>query len=231
MKKLQKPRGVTMPKFPSDRRTRVALAPALLLLFALSGPLHAQSQPPVPGNPDVVTADDEFSKQLRDLKKSFADVGKQIDDSTKAIDRIKNPEEGRKSIEELREHVGKLLGAVADNGDVSRLGALALSRADEKLKSLQQDTRFKPDEKQFLIDKWRELRGSTETAIRDLDGARKDFAELLRTLQTNEDYIDELMQIREHEKALQVIHQLSDGIRDASVKLQKLLGGIKPPGA
>ncbi len=220
-----------MPKFASDCRTSVALAPALLLVFALSGPVHAQSQAPAPGSPEVTTADDEFSKQLRELKKSFADVGKQIDDSTQAIDRIKNPEEGRKSIEELREHVGKLLGAVADNGDVSRLGALALARADEKLKSLQQDTRFKPDERQFLVDKWRELRGSTETAIRELDGARKDFSELLRTLQTNEDYIDELMQIREHEKALQVIHQLSDGIRDASIKLQKLLGGIKPPGA
>jgi uncharacterized protein YjgD (DUF1641 family) len=61
--------------------------------------------------------------------------------------------------------------------------------------------------------------------------ARKDFSELLRTLQTNEDYIDELMQIREHEKALQVIHQLTDGIRDASVKLRKLLGAIRPPGA
>jgi hypothetical protein len=29
---------------------------------------------------------------------------------------------------------------------------------------------------------------------------------------------------------LQVIHQLSDGIRDASVKLKKLLGAIQPPG-
>ena len=56
------------------------------------------------------------------------------------------------------------------------------------------------------------------------------LAELLRSLQTSEDYIDELMQIREHEKALQVIHQLSDGIRDASIRLKKLLGTIKPPG-
>ena len=217
---------------PRARLRALAFAPALLLL-ALSGPLRAESATQVPpqGAPDVVTADDEFSKQLRDLKKSFADVGKQIDDSTQAIDRIKSPEEGRKNIEELREHVGKLLGAVADNGEVAKLGAAALARAEEKLKSLQQDTRFKPDERQFLIDKWRELRASTETAIGELNGARKDFAELLRTLQTNEDYIDELMQIREHEKALQVIHQLTDGIRDASVKLQKLLGGIKPPGA
>jgi DNA repair exonuclease SbcCD ATPase subunit len=180
---------------------------------------------------DMATADDEFSRQLRDLKKSFGEVARQIEDGAQIIDRTQDPEQGRKSIQELRNHVGRLLGAVADNGEVSKLGAKALSRADEKLRTLEQETRFKPDEKQFLIDKWRELRASTEAANRELDRARRDFAELLRTLQTNEDYIDELLQIREHEKALVVIHQLTDGIRDASTKLQKLLGAIKPPGA
>ena len=215
--------------FDLSHRTRALTfaAPAFLVLSA--APLAAQ---PVPDHkPGVATADDEFTRRLGDLKKSFADIGKRIEDSAQSIDKMKNPEEGRKSIEELREHVGKLLGAVADNGEVSRLGTAALARADDKLKGLMAEGRFKPDEKQFLIDKWKELRVSTESAIKELDGARKDFSELLRTLQTNEDYIDELMQIREHEKALQVIHQLTDGIRDASVKLRKLLGAIKPPGA
>ena len=168
--------------------------------------------------------DAQFSQQLDELKKSFGEVGRQIDESAKSIDTIKSPEQGRKSIEELRGQVAKLLDAVADNGEISALGAKALALAEEKLKSLDRETRFKPEEKQYLVNRWRELRAATEAAIRDLDGARKDFAELLRSLQTSEDYIDELLQIREHEKALQVIHQLSDGIRDASVKLKKLLG-------
>lgn len=202
------------------------VAAALLVMSAAPAPAQTQGAQ----TPGVATADDEFSRQLGELKKSFADIGKRIEDGAQSIERMKTPEEGRKSIEELREHVGKLLGAVADNGEVSKLGALALSRADDKLKNLMAETRFKADEKQFLVDKWKELRASTESAIKELDGARKDFSELLRTLQTNEDYIDELMQIREHEKALQVIHQLTDGIRDASVKLRKLLGAIHPPG-
>jgi exonuclease VII small subunit len=74
------------------------------------------------------------------------------------------------------------------------------------------------------------LRTATEVAIRELESARKDFAELLRKLQTSEDFIDELLQIREHQRALEVIHQLSEGIRDASEKLKKLLGTIKTPG-
>jgi len=211
------------------RRYLIAALLTLVLLSAAAllaaQPSAAQADPKQGASPDV-----QFSQQLDELKKSFSDVGRQIDESAKSIDTIKSPEEGRKSIEELRGQVAKLLDAVADNGEISRLGGKALALAEEKLKSLDRETRFKPEEKQYLLNRWRELRAATETAIRDLDGARKDFADLLRSLQTSEDYIDELLQIREHEKALQVIHQLSDGIRDASVKLKKLLGSIKPPG-
>ena len=35
----------------------------------------------------------------------------------------------------------------------------------------------------------------------------------------------------EHRRALEVVYQLTDGIRDASDKLKKLLGTIKTPGA
>jgi hypothetical protein len=60
------------------------------------------------------------------------------------------------------------------------LGTKALSRAEEKLKSLEQETRYKQEDKQFLIERWRELKGATEDAIKELEGARKEFAELLR---------------------------------------------------
>ena len=112
---------------------------------------------------------------------------------------------------------------MADNGTVWSLGVKALSHAEGKLKSLDQETRYKQEDKQFLIERWRELKGATESAIRELEGARKDFAELLRKLQTSEDFIDQ--------RALEVIHNLTDGIRDASEKLKKLLGAIKTPGA
>ena len=128
-------------------------------------------------------------------------------------------------------HVAALLGAVADNGTVFELGNKALKRAEDKLKALEQETRYKPEDRQYLIERWRELKTGTEGAIRELERARKDFADLLRTLQTNEDFIDELLQVREHEKALEVIHKLTDGIKDASDKLKKLLTTLKSPGA
>jgi DNA repair exonuclease SbcCD ATPase subunit len=211
------------------RRAFVAAALLSLIVALAPGPLSAQAERNAA--PDLRTADDEFSRQLSELKKTFGDLSKKFEESAQSIDRLDSAEAARKEIEDLREHVGRLLGAVADNGTVWSLGVKALSRAEDKLKSLEQETRYKPEDKAFLIERWRELKGTTESAIRELEGARKDFAELLRKLQTSEDFIDELLQIREHQRALEVIHKLTDGIRDASDKLKKLLGAIKTPGA
>jgi chromosome segregation ATPase len=120
---------------------------------------------------------------------------------------------------------------VSDNGPVSQLGAKALNHVHDKLKALAQETRFKQEERQFLIDQWRRLQDQTESATKELDDARAQFAGLLQTLQQNEDFIGELIEIRQAEKALEVIRSLTRDIRDASNQLNKLIGGIKPPGA
>ena len=75
------------------------------------------------------------------------------------------------------------------------------------------------------------LRVETERATEELASARKELTELLRMLQANEDFIDELVQIRQAQKALEVIHRLTQDIREANDQLKKLIGGIKPPGA
>jgi len=140
-------------------------------------------------------------------------------------------EKARAEIDKLRETVSALLGAVSDNGPVSQLGVKALNHVHDKLKALAQETRFKQEERQFLIDQWRRLQDQTESATKELDDARAQFAGLLQTLQQNEDFIGELIEIRQAEKALEVIRSLTRDIRDASNQLNKLIGGIKPPGA
>jgi ABC-type transporter Mla subunit MlaD len=70
----------------------------------------------------------------------------------------------------------------------------------------------------------------TESATKDLSDARAQFAGLLQTLQSNEDFIDQLVEIRQAQKAIDVMRQLTQNIRDASTQLNKLIGAIKPPG-
>jgi tetratricopeptide (TPR) repeat protein len=209
---------------------RTHLSAALLLVVALAMPF-APARAQAPNQPDALTPVEEFSKQLDAFKKSIPDLNKKIEDSAASVDRWTDVGKARKEIEELRAIVGAALGAVSDNGAVSNLGAQALNHARTKLRALEQDTRFKPEEKQFLTDQWRRLRDETERATEELGNARREFAELLRTLQSNEDFIDELMQIRQAQKALEVIQRLTKDIREASDQLKRLIGGIKPPGA
>ncbi|HMA71916.1 MAG TPA: hypothetical protein VKP67_10570 [Xanthobacteraceae bacterium] len=181
--------------------------------------------------PDAITPVEDFSRELDKLKKSFGDLGKKIDDSARMIDGLSDPNKAKKEIEELRAEVGSLLAVVADNGALDKLGDKALARARDKLRELEQDNRFKPEEKNFLIEQWRRLSDGTERATQELGSARSRFAELLRTLQANEDFIDELVQIRQAQKVIDVIHQLTRDIRGASDQLERLIRGIKPPGA
>lgn len=217
------------------RRQPAALlfAAALLALGSpLGRPAVAQSENRAAGTAvaDAVTPVEEFSKQVEEFKKSYPELNKKIEDSAKSIDAITDIDKARTEIEELRSAVAGMLGAVSDNGPVSQLGAKALAHARSKVKELEQGARFKPEEREFLLGQWRKLITETERANDDLDSARKEFAELLRTLQTREDFVDELMQIRRATEALDVIRNLTRDIRDASGKLRTLIGGIKPPG-
>jgi chromosome segregation ATPase len=173
----------------------------------------------------------EFSKQLEDFQKSVPDLNKKIQDGASAIDSASDVSNAKAEIDSLREEVSTLLAAVSDNGPISQLGKKALDHIHDKIKTLSQENRFKPDEKQYLLDQWQRLQTETETATKELDDARSQFASLLQTLQSNEDFISELVEIRQAEKALDVIRGLTHDIRDASTQLNRLIGSIRPPGA
>jgi chromosome segregation ATPase len=174
---------------------------------------------------------DEFSQQLEDFQKSVPDLTKKIQDGAGAIDAATDIDKARAEIDSLRRDVSTLLGAVSDNGPIAQLGGKALSHIHDKLRILAQDGRFKPEERQYLLDQWQRLQAQTESATKELQDARAQFAGLLQSLQSNEDFIGELVEIRQAEKALDVIRGLTQDIRNASTQLNKLIGGIKPPGA
>jgi chromosome segregation ATPase len=179
--------------------------------------------------PDAVTPVEEFSHQLDELKKTFLDLSKRIEASAKAIDRETDPAASRKEIADLREIVSALLGAVADNGDVARLGAKALEHARAKQKSLADETRYSAEQRAFLLRQWERLARETEAATAELDNARSRFAKVLRMLQTNDDYVGELMEIRQGEEALKVVRDLAKQIHEASDMLNNFINTITPP--
>ena len=210
---------------------RAAGRPLVLVAGLLLCLLAAPPRPAMAGPQDAITPVEDFSRELDKLKKSFGELGKKIDESAKAIDGYNDVDKARQEIDDLRSAVAALLDSVADNGGLATLGDKALARARDKLKDLEQDNRFKPEERSFLVDQWKRLRDDTERATQELGIARTRFADLLRTLQANEDFIDELVQIRQAQKVIDVVRELTRDIRGASDQLQKLIGAIKPPGA
>ena len=209
-------------------RSFVLAAVALPLVLLVAVPAAAQATRTAP--PDAVTPVEEFSQQVEQLKKTFSDVGKKIEESANAIEGVTDVAKARKEIEALRAIVGGLLGAVTDNGTVSQLGQKALTHARAKLKALEQESRFTREEQKFLLGEWQKLIDETERATDELGRARQEFSGLLRVLQTREDFIDELLQIRRAGEAINVIRKLTKEIREASDMLKKLIGSIKPPG-
>jgi chromosome segregation ATPase len=218
-----------MTRLPAPIQAIEARFPAVLL-FACALIVSTDVGRAADATTSAASPVEAFSEQLETFQKSVPDLNKSIEDSAGTIDSATDVEKARAEIGRLKETVSALLGAVSDNGPVSQLGAKALDHIHGKLRALAQDNRFKPEERQFLIEQWKKLEVQTEGATKELDDARAQFVGLLHTLQDNEDFIGELLEIRQAEKALEVIRQLTHEIRDASSQLNKLIGGIKPPG-
>ena len=180
---------------------------------------------------DAFAPVEEYARKVEEFTKNAPNLQKKIEEGTKSIDALADAAKARDELEQLRGVVADLLGRVSDNGELSKLGAKALDNARNRLKALEADTRFKPEERQLLVDQWKELIRQTARAAEDLDKARAEFAELIRTLQTREDFIDELLQIKRAAEAIKVMRQLTSDLREASEKLKTLIGGIRPPGA
>jgi len=211
-------------------RPLVRLTAAIGLLLATT-PAFADassSASPAAGS-DAVAPVEEFSRQLDQLKKNFADLNKRIESSAKTIDNATDPVASRKELDELRAIVSALLGSVADNGEVAQLGAKALEHARAKEKSLRDETRFTPEQRDFLLRQWEKLARDTQAATAELDDARARFAKVLRTLQTNDDYIGELMEVRQGNEALKVVRDLAQQIHEASDMLNNFINSLTPP--
>jgi hypothetical protein len=109
------------------------------------------------------------------------------------------------------------------------LGAKALDHARAKEKSLREDTRFTQEQRDFLLRQWDKLARDTQSATAELDAARARFAKVLRTLQTNDDYVGELMEIRQGNEALKVVRDLAKQIHEASDMLNNFINSLTPP--
>jgi chromosome segregation ATPase len=179
---------------------------------------------------DAIAPVEQFSHEVDNLKQTFNSLNRQIEESAATIDRMQSGESSRQEVAQLREIVTQLLAAVADNGTVAQLGDKALKHAQDKLAALQHDDRFTADQRKHLIEEWTKLQKEIGDARGELETARGQFAGLLRTLQLADDYVAELIEIRQGKEALKVVKDLAKQLHDASSMLSNFINAINAPG-
>ncbi len=195
-----------------------------LLGLAVATPALAENAA-APPNPI-----EEFNTEVGKVKGSLELLNKRIEQSVKEIETLSKPEEARHQVDALRAIVAEALGLVSDNGEVATFGVKALAFAHNKQKELQADTKFAAADREYLLGEWKRIIAETEKATNDLSGARQEFSQLLRTVQTRGDYIEELQAINSAQRMLEVIRTLAGELRSASDVMKSFIRSLSPPG-
>ncbi|MDR3494638.1 MAG: hypothetical protein P4L82_08545 [Ancalomicrobiaceae bacterium] len=179
--------------------------------------------------PQVANPVDDFNRAVVEAKKSLGDLSAKIEESSKQIEGLTSTEAARAQVAELQSLIADALGQVADNGKVMTLGQKVVDFARSKEAMFDRDTKFTPDERQYLLKEWRRIETEAKRATDDLGNARSEFTELLRQVQARSDYIEELQALNNAQQMLDVIKKLAGEVRAASGSMKSLIQSVTAP--
>jgi hypothetical protein len=207
---------------------RTALVPVLLLAASL--PALAQADPK--SSAEVSSQVAELAKQRADLVTRLKGLKGKIDDAGSIVSKKANAADvARETIEELRAVVSPLLAAVADNGEISRLGVSALKNATDRRTAIERDMRFTPEERQRLVSAWDVRIKATTEANAELEKARAKFLALMYTLQTKEDLIGEWAAVAAQDEVISAIRDLTMALNETSVDVKNFIALLEGAGS
>jgi hypothetical protein len=178
---------------------------------------------------DTQTPLTEFKSQFNEVRKNLEAANGKIQNGAKAIEKLSDPQSARKQVEELQALVSEALSLVSDNGDFATLGAKALAYSRAKLEQMRKETRFDDKDRKALEQRWEKISAETEKAVSDLNQAGREFAQLLRVIQTRGDYAKEVLEAENAEAMVKVIQNLANDIRNGSEVLKSFIRTLTPP--
>ena len=205
---------------------RLSLSAALFALVFV-----AATPPAAFAADDAKTPLTEFKSQFNEVRKNLETANGKIQNGAKAIEKLSDPQSARKQVEELQALVSEALGLVSDNGDFASLGAKALTYSRAKLEQMRKETRFDDKDRKALEQRWEKITADTEKAVADLNQAGREFAQLLRVIQTRGDYAKEILEAENAEAMVKVIQNLANDIRNGSEVLKSFIRTLTPPDA
>lgn len=171
----------------------------------------------------------DFRSQLGDVRKSLEGVNARIEEKAKTIESLSKPDGAKQQVEELQALISQTLGLVADNGEIAKLGALALGYARSKQEQMRNDTKFTPSERLALQKRWDQNVAEMVKATDELAKAGNEFAQLLKTVQTRGDYAAEVLEVENADEMVRVVRNLAGDVRGASEGLKAFIRSLTPP--
>jgi hypothetical protein len=96
---------------------------------------------------------------------------------------------------------------------------------------MRKETRFEDKDRKALEQRWEKITAETEKAVSDLNQAGREFAQLLRVIQTRGDYAKEILEAENAEAMVKVIQNLANDIRNGSEVLKSFIRTLTPPDA
>ena len=209
----------------------IALAIRVVLIGCVVGLLAtpAHSEDAKPSGSAAATPVDDFAKEYKDFKERLTALPKKIEDTSRSVEGQTAAASTHQQLNALRAIVSTALAQVADNGAVAKMGQTALNYTRRKLSDLQQDTHYTKDQREYLIKEWTATSRLTAGAVDELEASRKELADLLKVLQSNDDFLKELEQLNNAAKTVEVIRDLTAGLREISGHLKIILQRMNSP--
>lgn len=215
-----------MPRLPKIARLPLA---ALLLLTASSMALSQNPAPTTPTTPSQPVISDDSVDDFSQLNKNLANLREKIAKVKSVVAKNEDPNVPANQRELFQNTVAALLASCAEDGEVAKLGKEAIAFVNKHLADAQQDTNFPPDQRTALVTRWRRVATQTETAVANLDTARKDLTEKLKLLKSRSDFVDQMEKLKQARAVLDAIGDLADQRQTVSERIRDLLQG-KPSG-
>jgi hypothetical protein len=211
--------------------SRVACAALLCSTMVATSPARAaETGPSAPASTTAPSTPlNDFRSQLGDVRKSLEGVSARIEEKAKTIESLSKPDAAKQQVDEIQALISQTLGLVADNGEIAKLGALALSYARSKQEQMRNDNKFTPSERQALQKRWDQNVAEMVKATDELAKAGNEFTQLLKTVQTRGDYAAEVLEVENADEMVRVVRNLAGDVRGASEGLKLFIRSLTPP--
>jgi DNA repair exonuclease SbcCD ATPase subunit len=171
---------------------------------------------------------DQLKSKISKLKQTLDDLQTKVQDASKSTNELADPKTAQKTVAELQTKISEALSQTADNGDVALLAKKVLETEQGWLAGVKIHG-FTAERQALLENSYNAIIADTVTTSNGLTEIRHELTDILKKMQGEQDYLEELARIDQSKEMLAVLKNLLSDLRATTDKIKVLIDGV--PGA